>query len=81
MDIGLDDWSANRGSAGSVTFYVFADQREMFDSGVLTEADDPMAIDLPMTGVRVLELVVTNATGTSLDHASWADAHIHVRGE
>lgn len=77
-DIGLDDWSADRGGAGSVAFYVFADDREVYRSAVLTRRDQPIALDLPMTGVQVLRLVVTNARGTGLDHASWAGARVSV---
>ncbi|MFU8854582.1 sulfatase-like hydrolase/transferase [Micromonospora sp. SL1-18] len=78
-DVGLDDWSALRSNAGSVAFYVFADDREVFSSGVLTKKNGPVRVNLPLTGVQVLKLVVTNAAGTAFDHASWADAYIYVR--
>lgn len=77
-DIGLDDWSAVRGSSGSVAFYLFGDGGELYRSAVLTRADQPIAVDLPVAGVRMLRLVVTNAEGTGLDHASWADARVYV---
>lgn len=75
-EIGLDDWSADRSDAGSVAFYVFADGERRFQSGVLTEQEQPVPVDLPVIGVYVLTLVATNAANTAFDHASWAAARV-----
>ncbi len=75
-DVGLDDFSANQGDVGSVRFFVFADDRLLYDSGVLTAASGPRSVDVRLDHAEALRLLVTNAEGTSKDHASWADARI-----
>ncbi|MET0685753.1 MAG: sulfatase-like hydrolase/transferase [Solirubrobacteraceae bacterium] len=75
-DIGIDDFSANQGDAGSVRFAVFADDRLLHESGVLTKATGPRRVELDVEGADALRLLVTNARGTSKDHASWAGAKL-----
>jgi arylsulfatase A len=77
-DVGLDDWSAERGDAGSVAFHVFADDRPVFSTGVLTKADAPVPVDVSVAGADVLTLTVVNSDDIVLDHASWANAKVHV---
>ncbi len=75
-DVGIDDFSADQGTVGSVRFFVFADERLVHDSGTLTALTGPRSLDVDVSGAQVLRLLVTNARGTSKDHASWADARI-----
>lgn len=77
-DVGIDDFSANQGLNGSVVFRVVADGRTLYDSGVLRAATGPRSVDVPLAGVQLLRLVVTDGgNGNTHDHASWADAVIH----
>lgn len=77
--VGLDAYSVARSTRGSVTFYVFADDKQVYDSGVLTPADRPRSVDLDVSGVEVLHLVVASAYDTAFDHASWGDARVFVQ--
>jgi hypothetical protein len=72
-DAGVDDFA---GDAGSVQFYVFGDGRQLATTPIVTGRDAPVALDVPIAGVQVLELFATNASGTGKDHASWADARV-----
>ena len=77
--IGIDDFSARQGSAGSVVFQVWGDGRKVYDSGLMTAAVGARNVDVDMTGVQLLRLVVTDAgNGSQTDHSSWADAKVHV---
>jgi len=62
-------------SAASVVFKVVADNREVFDSGVMRGDTPARHVSVPLAGVRELKLVVTDAgDGTKDDYADWADA-------
>ncbi|MEF3403153.1 sulfatase-like hydrolase/transferase [Agromyces sp. CCNWLW203] len=77
--VGIDDFSARQSSTGSVVFQVWGDGSKLYDSGLVTAALGARSIDLPITGVDVLRLVVTDSgNGNTHDHASWADAIVHV---
>jgi len=72
--VGVDDES---GSAGSVTFQVWTDGMQRYDSGLMTSmtASKPISVDL--TGANELQLVVTDgADGVTSDHGDWADARV-----
>ncbi|MBM4041052.1 MAG: hypothetical protein FJ290_21335 [Planctomycetes bacterium] len=60
---------------GSIVFQVYGDDKLLFDSGVLHGMREVKAIDLPVAGVRVLRLIVTDAgDGYIADMANWAGA-------
>lgn len=59
---------------GSVVFQVFGDDNKLFDSGVMRFGQS-QHIDVPLSGVRRLRLVVTDAgDGYYHDCANWASA-------
>ncbi|GAA3960587.1 glycoside hydrolase family 2 TIM barrel-domain containing protein [Actinoplanes auranticolor] len=73
-DVGVDD---ETGSAGSVTFEVWGDGTRLAQTGVLTGADPAQRLDVDVTGVRSLELRVTDGgNGNGNDHADWAAARL-----
>jgi len=62
---------------GTVIFRVYADEKLVFESGVLHGMREVKAIDLPIAGVRVLRLVVADAgDGIIADMANWAGARL-----
>ncbi|MEU4769813.1 glycoside hydrolase family 97 catalytic domain-containing protein [Actinosynnema sp. NPDC023794] len=72
--IGLDDETT---SPGSVVFQVYGDGRLLHDSGVLRGADPARPITVDTTGVRMVDLRVTDGgDGRNFDHADWADARL-----
>ncbi|MEU9032289.1 sulfatase-like hydrolase/transferase [Streptomyces sp. NPDC048383] len=78
--VGIDDFSKQQSAAGATRAVVRADGRTLLTTGTLTGASGPTAIDLDVTGVRLLHLVVEDANGNSaFDHTSWARAHVTVR--
>ena len=71
--VGVDD-NANNGAA-SIEFLVFGDGRELWRSGVCKWQDKPRECRVELDGVKILELVVTDAgDNVSFDHANWAEA-------
>lgn len=77
-DVGIDDFSADRQTTGDVVFQVWGDGTQRFDSGLLVSTDAPLPVDVDVTGVEVLELVVTNGgDDISGDNSSWAAAMVH----
>jgi beta-galactosidase len=73
-DVGVDD---ETGSAGSVTFEVWGDGTRLAQTGVRTGADPAQRLDVDVTGVRSLELRVTDGgNGNGNDHADWAAARL-----
>lgn len=76
--VGIDDFSANQGSNGSVVFQLWADGAQVYDSGTVTVATGAVPVEVDITAVDVLELVVTDGgNGNTHDHSSWADAMVH----
>jgi alpha-galactosidase len=64
-----------------VTFEVWADDRKVYDSGLMTCADDARAVDADVTGASTLRLVVGNYDGSKdSDHADRGDARITCGG-
>ncbi len=66
------------GARGSVIFAVYGDKKELFRSGVRTGADvKPLQISIPVEGVKLLKLQVTNAGDLDLgDAANWGSARV-----
>ncbi|TCO48787.1 beta-galactosidase [Actinocrispum wychmicini] len=72
--VGVDDETHG---GGSVTFAVVADGTTVYTSPTLTGTSAPLAVDVPLAGAQVVDLVVGAAgDGNGLDHADWADAQV-----
>ncbi len=71
-DIGIDDNSGD----GSVIFKVYVNDNLAYDSGVLTQTDNAVSIDVIVAGGYDLKLVVESNGGIANDHANWADARL-----
>ncbi|MBN8459836.1 MAG: glycoside hydrolase family 97 catalytic domain-containing protein [Verrucomicrobia bacterium] len=77
--VGADDGPQE---SGSVVFQVFGDDRKLFDSGVLRKGDAARDVDVDLSGVRLIELRVTDAgDGMNCDHADWCEARFIHAGE
>jgi hypothetical protein len=73
--VGVDD-EVGAGN-GSVQFMVIADDKYVFNSGVMRAGDAPQPVNVNLTGVSKLVLVVDDAGhGTANDDADWANALI-----
>ncbi|HEX8546015.1 MAG TPA: NPCBM/NEW2 domain-containing protein [Cytophagaceae bacterium] len=72
-DIGIDD---EIGDAGSVTFKVFLDGKEVYSSGVMTGNTPTKTIDLDILAAKQLKLVVLDNGDKGSDHASWGGAFL-----
>ncbi len=71
-NVGLDDSAEGH---GSVEFVITADGKILWRSGLMAGQQGAKAVDIDLTGARVLELLVTDGgDGTSYDHADWANA-------
>lgn len=83
--VGLDDSatsaSKDKNASGSVEFQVLTDGKVVFDSGVMKSGNKAKTVDVPLKGVRVLLLRVSDVRdGRNYDHADWADAKIITDG-
>jgi hypothetical protein len=60
---------------GSAVFQVFADDRLVFDSGIMRGLAGSKTVDVSVEGAKILRLIVANAgDGINADMAAWADA-------
>jgi hypothetical protein len=76
--LGVD---AAAGSAGSVEFKVVGDGVTLWQSGKMTGRSPLKSIDVELTGVKRLDLIVTDAgDGRDSDHANWIDPTIEYAG-
>jgi alpha-galactosidase len=76
--VGVD---AAAGRRGSIRFLVLGDGKRLFDSGVMKGGQEAKAVDVPLTGIRHLELKVSSAgDGVDFDHANWAQAEFVLAG-
>lgn len=78
--IGIDD-AMDHYQKGSATFRVevLRDGRwqQLYESPVLKLADEPLTIEVDLTGASKLRLTTTDGgDGIACDHAEWADARI-----
>lgn len=72
--IGIDAMAVQV-QAGSVAFQVVADGKVVYDSGVVNWQTPPKPVQVDVSGVQVLDLVVTDGgDGNANDNADWADA-------
>ena len=72
--VGIDDSMQAR---GGVIFRVLGDGQPLAETKVLTGADTPLAITVPIAGVNVLTLITDFGDDLDLsDHANWAGARV-----
>jgi hypothetical protein len=72
--VGVDD---EVGDSGTVAFSVLADGTSRYSSPTITGASAGVPISVDVTGVQVMDLIVSDAgDGNGLDHADWADAKL-----
>jgi len=70
-DIGLD---AAANGAGTVDYQVWADDVELYDSGLVTSSTATKTVRVGVAGRNTLRLVITDgATGVTNDVADWAN--------
>ncbi|MGL5610832.1 NPCBM/NEW2 domain-containing protein, partial [Cetobacterium sp.] len=63
------------GYRGTAEFKVFADGKEVFNSGVMKSSDRAKFIDVDLNGVKELKLQILNSDGvTKYDHGTYGDA-------
>ena len=73
-DIGVDDEVEGQ---GSIVFEVHLDSVIAYTSEILTWEDDAVNVSVDITGVNLLELIITDGgDGGSHDHGDWADARV-----
>jgi len=66
MQIGVDDETAGR---GTITCKIYADEKKVYDSGVIKAHAKPVLIDLDLTGIKYMYLVITDGgDGIGFDH-------------
>lgn len=78
-DIGFDDEARYPKPSAYVTrviFKVFADGRQIFDSGPMTAKAATKAVRLPIGGKKQLRLVVAAMGAAPSSHINWADARV-----
>jgi hypothetical protein len=62
---------------GTVRFTITADGKTLATTPVLTNASDPLPLDVDVTGVQHLTLTTDDAGDSNAhDHADWADAKV-----
>jgi hypothetical protein len=74
-EVGIQ-WQGGQNLA-SVVFQVFVDDKKVYDSGVVREADPPRPVSISVEGADTLRLVATDAgDGITCDCADWAEARL-----
>lgn len=69
-------WQGGK-NIGSVVCQVFADEKKLFESGVLRENDAAKKISISVDGASELRLVATDAgNGIACDCVAWAEARL-----
>lgn len=72
---GIDNNSDTQGSRGSAVFIVEVDGVERYRSGVCRGGEEAVAVEVPLTGAKRLDLVLNDAgDGITHDQADWAEA-------
>lgn len=71
----LDGWCGldnEQNRSNKISFKIMADGRPIYDSGTLQGWLDPRHFQLPISGVKKLELIVSDGgDGINFDHADW----------
>jgi len=77
--VGMDD--EVKGHDPASEFILMADGKNIWSSGVMHLGDPAKTCTVALTGVKKLELVVTDGgNGNYYDHANWADAKFETTG-
>lgn len=63
-------------AAGSVVFKVIAKGKEVFNSGIMRQGDEPKEIDIPLRGGTLEMIVEDGDDSVSGDHAVWIEPKI-----
>jgi cytochrome c553 len=70
------------GKRGSVVMQVWVDGVKQFDSGVRSDSDATVPVEVSIAGARELRLVATdNGDGIGCDMATWAEARVLLDGK
>ncbi|MGE5521204.1 MAG: NPCBM/NEW2 domain-containing protein [Candidatus Dadabacteria bacterium] len=76
--VGIDD--EIKGHDPAVEFVVYGDKKKLWSSGIMHFGDAAKECSVPLTGVKNVELVVTDGgNGNYYDHADWADAKFETK--
>lgn len=77
--VGMDDEVTGHQPASE--FVVYGDGKKLWSSGVMRLGDAAKSCSVPLTGIKRMELVVTDGSnGNYYDHADWADAKFKADG-
>jgi hypothetical protein len=75
--VGVQDAPGRTDKPGSVEFIVRGDGKELFRSGLMRGGMAAKKVEVPLAGVKELELVTTDGDdGNTSDHGDWIDAVI-----
>ncbi len=73
--------SPKMNKGGTIVFEIYGDEKLLWQSPVLKDGGDAFPVDVNISGVKILELVVTDANdGFFEDRANWADAKFTYTG-
>jgi alpha-galactosidase len=77
--VGIDDEVA--GHEPAAEFEIYGDGKKLWASGIMHLGDSARYCSVSLSGVRKLELVVTDGgNGNYYDHADWVDAKFEAKG-
>jgi alpha-galactosidase len=69
-------------NGGTIVFEVYGDEKLLWQSPVLKDGEDAFEANVDVTGVKILEMVVSDANdGAFSDRANWADAKLTYTGQ
>ena len=75
--VGVDD--EVNGHAGSVSFHIYGDGKQLWQSGVIRAGQPAKRVELDLKGIKSLTLQVNDGgDGINFDHADWAEAKFEV---
>jgi|WetSurMetagenome_2_1015567.scaffolds.fasta_scaffold00070_22 alpha-galactosidase len=78
--VGIDDAALTR--RGSVNFIVAANDKTVWESGIMRPGDSAKYVDVEIRGARIISLKVTDGgDGIDYDHADWAEAMFLTSGK
>ena len=63
-------------SGGPLSFFVYTDDKKVWESGVMKKGDAPKACKIDLTGVEMLKIIVSEEENYCGDHANIGDARI-----
>jgi hypothetical protein len=77
--VGIDDVTNGQGSSA---FKIIGDNKVLWSSEIIKGAQPPVKVDVDISGVKLLELIVTAGDdGPDADHADWVDAKFVMQGD